>query len=46
MKQAAKTEAQNIILITIDAVRYDHLRRYGYHRNTSPNIDGLACCQH
>jgi len=42
MKQAAKTEAPNIILITIDALRYDHLGCYGYHRDTSPNIDALA----
>ena len=34
--------APNIILITIDSLRYDHLGCYGYHRNTSPNIDALA----
>lgn len=32
----------NIILITIDALRPDHLGCYGYERNTSPNIDRLA----
>ena len=32
----------NIILITIDALRPDHLGCYGYKRNTSPNIDKLA----
>jgi arylsulfatase A-like enzyme len=32
----------NIILITIDALRADHLGCYGYARNTSPNIDKLA----
>ncbi len=32
----------NIILITIDSLRSDHLGCYGYHRNTSPNIDSLA----
>ncbi len=32
----------NIILITIDTVRSDHLSCYGYHRNTSPNIDRFA----
>ena len=32
----------NIILISIDALRADHLGCYGYHRNTSPNIDRLA----
>jgi len=32
----------NIILITIDALRPDHLSCYGYERNTSPDIDKLA----
>ncbi len=32
----------NIILITVDALRADHLGCYGYQRNTSPNIDKLA----
>jgi arylsulfatase A-like enzyme len=32
----------NILLITIDALRPDHLGCYGYRRNTSPNIDKLA----
>jgi arylsulfatase A-like enzyme len=32
----------NIILITMDALRPDHLGCYGYKRNTSPNIDRLA----
>lgn len=32
----------NVILITIDALRPDHLGCYGYKRNTSPNIDKLA----
>jgi arylsulfatase A-like enzyme len=32
----------NVILITIDALRPDHLGCYSYKRNTSPNIDKLA----
>ena len=32
----------NIVLITIDALRADHLSCYGYERNTSPNIDKIA----
>ena len=32
----------NIILISIDTLRADHLGCYGYERNTSPNIDELA----
>ena len=32
----------NIVLITIDTARADHLGIYGYERPTSPNIDRLA----
>ena len=32
----------NILLISIDTLRADHLGCYGYGRPTSPNIDGLA----
>ena len=32
----------NIILISLDALRADHLSCYGYHRDTSPTIDSLA----
>ena len=32
----------NIILITIDALRADHLSCYGYHRKTTPAIDKIA----
>lgn len=35
-------EKPNVILITVDCLRSDHLGCYGYHRNTSPNIDSLA----
>jgi len=31
-----------IILISLDTLRADHLGIYGYHRNTSPNIDSFA----
>lgn len=32
----------NVILITIDTLRADHLGSYGYARQTSPNFDELA----
>lgn len=32
----------NILLISIDTLRADHLSCYGYHRQTTPNIDRLA----
>ncbi|MDD2630048.1 MAG: sulfatase [Limnochordia bacterium] len=31
-----------ILYIDIDTLRPDHLGCYGYHRNTSPNIDSIA----
>lgn len=35
-------ERFNVLLITVDALRADHLSCYGYSRNTSPNLDALA----
>jgi arylsulfatase A-like enzyme len=32
----------NVLLLTVDTLRADHLSAYGYPRRTSPNIDGLA----
>ena len=32
----------NVVLISIDSLRADHLHCYGYHRETSPNLDRLA----
>lgn len=32
----------NVVLITVDTLRADHLSNYGYPRETSPNIDALA----
>jgi len=32
----------NIILISVDSLRADHLSCYGYTRKTTPNIDSLA----
>ncbi len=31
-----------ILLLDLDTLRPDHLGCYGYHRNTSPNIDRIA----
>lgn len=32
----------NILLISIDTLRADHLGCYGYHRNTTPHLDQLS----
>lgn len=32
----------NVLLITIDALRVDHIGRYGYGRDTTPHIDELS----
>ena len=36
------TFVMRIIYIDVDSLRADHLGCYGYHRNTSPNIDAIA----
>ncbi len=33
---------RDIVLVTIDALRADHVSAYGYARNTTPHIDRLA----
>jgi len=39
---AADAAGYNVIAICLDTLRADHLGCYGYHRDTSPNIDTLA----
>jgi arylsulfatase A-like enzyme len=39
---AAAGNALNVLLITIDTLRADHLGAYGYRRPTSPRMDALA----
>lgn len=36
------TGARNVIVITIDSLRFDHLGCYGYQRPTSPTLDRFA----
>ncbi len=39
---APQGDKPNILLISIDSLRADHLHSYGYERETSPHIDALA----
>lgn len=41
-ERALDWTGRDIVLITIDALRADHLSSYGYPRKTTPNIDALA----
>jgi arylsulfatase A-like enzyme len=36
------TEVANVLLLTVDTLRADHLSAFGYPHRTSPNLDGLA----
>lgn len=40
--EAATAERPNIVLITVDTLRADHLGVYGYDPSISPHIDALA----
>ena len=42
VEPVATNAGVNILLLTIDTLRADHLSSYGYPRPTSPAIDGLA----
>jgi len=35
-------QTPNVVLITVDTLRADHVSSYGYHLKTTPNIDELA----
>jgi len=37
-----RRDTRNVVLISLDTLRPDHLGCYGYSRDTSPNIDALA----
>lgn len=42
LRAAAKSSGPNVLVISIDTLRADHLSCYGYERKTSPRIDALA----
>lgn len=37
-----EAKATNVIIISIDTLRADHMSAYGYERDTTPNIDRFA----
>ena len=39
---SSQTGAPNVLLITLDTLRADHVSAYGYHRLTTPNLDRFA----
>ena len=39
---SARSDLPNIVLVSMDTVRRDHLTAYGYHRDTSPFLTALA----
>jgi len=39
--RANGTDQPNVILISLDTLRADHLGAYGYERDTSPNLDAF-----
>lgn len=42
LKTVPAMDRPNLLFIWIDTLRADSLGCYGYHRNTSPELDGLA----
>lgn len=38
----ASADAYDVVLITLDTTRADHLKRYGYFRDTMPELEQLA----
>jgi len=40
--RALDWQGRDVVLITVDALRADHVGAYGYERPTTPNLDALA----
>ncbi len=41
-KTSSHSKRPNIIVLTVDTLRVDHIGRYGYRRNTMPAIEKIA----
>ena len=42
VERHGRADLPNVVLISIDSLRWDHVGCYGYRRETTPNIDSLA----
>ncbi len=42
IEKKSESSFQNILLISVDTLRADHMGIYGYNKNTTPNIDQWA----
>ena len=42
VSRSHRPDRPNVVLISIDCLRADHIGAYGYERNTTPRIDELA----
>jgi arylsulfatase A-like enzyme len=42
LPEGPKRPEADVVLVTIDALRHDHVGAYGYPRPTTPNLDALA----
>lgn len=40
--QAGRYAGKNVVIVSVDTLRADHLGIYGYERNTSPRLDAIA----
>ena len=40
--ETLRGERKNVLLVTIETLRADHVGAYGYERNTTPNLDRLS----
>ena len=38
----ARSPKKNVLLITLEGLRRDHISAFGYSRPTTPNLDWLA----
>lgn len=45
-RKQQRAEGPNVVIISIDTLRADHVSCYGYERETTPNIDRLASQGH